>query len=138
MKNPIDVEIYILIARLFFSLLFIISGLNHLLNLERMAAYVRKKNLPVPKVVVTVSGVAIIFGGFSILLGLLVETGALILTVFLVITAFFFHNFWEKDDPKEKVNEMNHFLKDIALAGASLLIWYFGTGPFSLGSPFGL
>jgi putative oxidoreductase len=132
MKNPINVEIYILIARLFFSLLFIITGLNHLLNLERMAGYVRQKNLPVPKVVVAVSGAAIIFGGISVLLGLWVKTGALILMVFLVITAFFFHNFWEKEDPREKVNEMNHFLKDIALAGASLLIWYFGTGPFSL------
>ncbi|MBR9997464.1 MAG: DoxX family protein [Cyclobacteriaceae bacterium] len=134
MNNPINVEIYILIARLFFSLLFIISGLNHLLNLERMAGFVRQKNVPAPKLVVILTGAAIIFGGISILLGLWVKAGAMILTIFLVVTAFFLHNFWEKEDPLEKANDMNHFLKDIALAGASLLIWYFGTGPLSLGN----
>jgi putative oxidoreductase len=132
MKNPINVEIYVLIARLFFSLLFIISGLNHLLNLERMTAAVRRRKLPAPALWVVITGGAILFGGISILLGLWVKVGAMILTVFLLTSAFVLHNFWEREDPRDKINEMNHFLKDIALAGASILIWYFGTGPLSL------
>ena len=134
MHNPLYDEIYILIGRFFFSLFFIISGLNHLMNLERMAGYVRQKHLPVPKLIVAFTGTAILFGGLTVLVGLWVKAGTIILALFLVATAFLFHDFWEREDPADKSNAMNHFLKDIALAGASLMLWHFGTGPLSLGN----
>ena len=134
MNNPVSAEVYLIIARLFLSLLFIISGLNHLLNLERMTAQVRKRRIPAPAMVVLMTGGAIIFGGITVLLGIWVKAGTLILTVFLLASAFILHNFWEKDNQQEKINEMNHFFKDVSLAGACIMIWYFGTGPLSLNS----
>jgi len=42
------------------------------------------------------------------------------------------HRFWGLQDPMMAANQMAHFFKNIALAGAALIIIYFGSGPLSL------
>lgn len=125
-------EILLLIARLFFSLVFIMSGFNHIKNAEMLTGYARSKNVPASKFSIILSGIVIIFGGLTILFGLWVKVGALLLTLFLLFTAFAMHPYWKVEEPANKMNEQNHFLKDLALAGAAFLIWYFGTGPLSI------
>lgn len=102
-----------------------------------MAQYVGSKNVPAPKVAVFISGIMILLGGLSILLGFWVYIGAWLLIIFLIPTAFMMHDFWNVEDPMDRQNEMIHFLKDLALAGAAFLIWYLyatvGTIPWSLG-----
>jgi len=126
-------EFLLVIARLCFSLIFILSGFNHISNAGMMTKYAKSKNFPSSKFTTILSGVAIIFGGITVLFGFWVQIGALILTVFLLVTAFGIHHFWTLEDPMEKMNDQNHFLKDLALAGAAFIIWYFGTGPWSIG-----
>jgi uncharacterized membrane protein YphA (DoxX/SURF4 family) len=46
----------------------------------------------------------------------------LLLVAFLVPTALFMHNFWRETDQQARYLEQIQFLKDIALAGASLLL----------------
>lgn len=75
----------------------------------------------------------ILLGGLSVLLGLYVRVGALLLVLFLIPTAILMHNFWTIDDPQARAVDQAHFMKDLALAGAAFLIWYHGTGPWSLG-----
>ncbi|MFQ5570659.1 MAG: DoxX family protein [Rhodothermales bacterium] len=125
-------DILVLMARVFFSMLFILSGFGHLSQRRMMAQYARSKNVPAPRLAVLVTGVMIIFGGFSVLLGAFVKYGALLLVVFLLVAAYMMHGFWRVDDPVARQNEMVHFMKDLSLAGAAFLIWYHGTGPFSL------
>jgi len=65
-------------------------------------------------------------GGTLIVLGLLTRLAALALAVFCLVTAFIFHTKFSL------TNEVLHFGKDIALAGAFLFVAGRGAGRFSL------
>jgi putative oxidoreductase len=84
-----------------------------------------------PTVATIVTGLMILLGGFSVLLGYKARIGGLILVLFLVPTAFMMHAFWGLEGA-EAMNQMTHFLKNLSMAGGGLLIYYFGPGPVSL------
>jgi uncharacterized membrane protein YphA (DoxX/SURF4 family) len=119
------VAVPVLLARLLFSALFILSGVGHLTQSASMAQYAAAKGVPAPRLAVLATGVMLVLGGLSVLLGLYVSVGALLLVVFLLPTAFLMHNFWTVEDPQARQNDQIHFMKDLALAGAAFLIWYF-------------
>lgn len=116
-------DILVLIGRILFSLLFFASGFNHLSQSKAMAGYAESKGLPSPRNMVLGSGVLLIVGAISVAFGLWPDLGALLLLVFLVVTAFTMHAFWKETDPGARQNEMTQFLKDIALAGAALALF---------------
>lgn len=113
-----------MLARLLFSVLFISSGLGHFTNTSSMAQYAASKKVVMPKVSVITTGLMLVFGGLSILLGLWVDIGALLLIIFLLPAAFMMHNFWTIEEPESRQNEQIHFMKDLALAGGAFFIWY--------------
>jgi putative oxidoreductase len=96
------------IGRFLFSLLFIMSGMNHFMQYEAMAGYARSSGVPSPE-------------------------GALLLAGFLVVSALMMHRFWGVADAVQAQSQLTHFFKNLALAGGALLIVYFGPGPYSLG-----
>src|SRR5690606_5449627 len=107
--------------------------LNHFMQYGGMVAYARSTPLPVsPEVAVIGSGVVLVVGGLSVLLGLYARVGAVLLTGFLLSSAFFFHRFWSIEDPMQAQAQMTHCMKNVSMAGGALLILYFGPGPFSL------
>lgn len=110
------------IGKIIFGLYFIYNGYGHLKNLAGTAAYASSKNVPMPKVAVSVTGLLLLFGGVSILTGYFLELGLLALVVFLVPTTFMMHNFWKEADPMAKMNAKIGFTKNMALVGAILMI----------------
>ena len=125
-----------LLGRLLFVLGFLSAGVfGHLMQAAAMTGYAESKKLPAARPMVLLSGVRIIVGSLMVLLGVWADLGALMLFVFLLGTAFIFHNFWAETDPMARQNEMAHFNKDLALAGAALLIFVFYG---SLGDELGL
>lgn len=124
-----------LVGRILFAMVFIGSGLNHLTQRQNMVAYAQAKGLPGAGLLVPLSGVMIAAGGVFVALGWHRFIGAGLIALFLVPTAFFMHAFWKETDPEAKQNEMAHFMKDLALAGAALFIAYYGgyAWPMSLG-----
>lgn len=122
----------VLIGRILFSLIFIMAGLaNHLGNLGEMSGWVASKGVPVANIVVVVTGLMIIAGGLSVMLGYKTKIGAWILIAFLIPTALIMHNFWALEGA-EASNQMAHFLKNLSMAGGALLIAHYGPGPMSL------
>jgi uncharacterized membrane protein YphA (DoxX/SURF4 family) len=87
-----------------------------------MGGYAASKGIPQPKLATLASGVLIIVGGLMVLLGVYLDLGALLLVIFLVPTAVLMHAFWKETDAQSKQMEQVSFMKDIALAGAALLI----------------
>ncbi|MCE5305628.1 DoxX family protein [bacterium] len=112
------------IARVLFSILFIMSSIGHFTQRKSMAEYSKSKGVIAPDIAVIVTGLMLLLGGLSVLLGAYVQIGALLLVIFLVPTAFIMHNFWAIKDPMMKQNEQIHFMQDLALGGAAFLIWY--------------
>jgi putative oxidoreductase len=87
-----------------------------------MAGYAASKGVPQAKLATIGGGVLMLVGGLMVLLGIYADLGALLLVIFLVPTAILMHAFWKETDPATKQMEMIHFQKDIALAGAALVI----------------
>jgi uncharacterized membrane protein YphA (DoxX/SURF4 family) len=116
-------DIILIIGRILFALIFINSGFAHFSQREAMTGYAQFKKVPAAKLAVPLTGLMILLGGVSIVLGFWMDLGALLLAVFLVFSAFMMHNFWTIDDATQKMNETVSFFKNLALAGAALIIF---------------
>ena len=122
-------DILLVIGRVLFALIFINSGIAHLTNLEAMTGYAQYKKVPAAKLSVIVTGLMLVVGGLYVALGVYADLGALLLAIFLVASAFMMHNFWTIEDAQAKQNESISFFKNLALAGAALIIFVMvGTG----------
>ena len=131
-------SLWLLVGRVVFSFFFIYSGFNHLTKLSSYAQYAGSSGVPAPTLAVAVTGLMMLAGGFSILLGYKPRWGALLLVAFLVPTAVMMHRFWGVADPMMAANQAAHFWKNIVIAGATLMIYHFATAhperwPYSLG-----
>jgi uncharacterized membrane protein YphA (DoxX/SURF4 family) len=125
-------DILVLIGRILFSAMFIRSGVQHFTHVGMMAPYASAKGVPVAKFMVQLTGAMIFLGGISVLLGAYVHIGAALLVLFIIPTAIVMHNYWTLTEPMARSNDQAHFVKDLALGGAALVIWYSGPGPLSL------
>lgn len=117
-------ELLLLIGRIIFGGFFIMSGINHFTNAGMMSGYAGSKNVPAPYLAVVGTGVMLVLGGLSVLLGLFPVLGLLLLIVFLVPTSVLIHNFWTVQDPQARAAEQINFLKNLALTGAALALMY--------------
>ena len=124
-----------LAGRILFGSLFLGAGLAHFMKLDAMGGAAAARGVPAPTVMTVGTGLMILVGGVTVLLGWHRFIGAGLLVLFLVSTAFLMHPFWKEQDPTARMNEMAHFQKDLALAGAALLLAYYAgwPWPFSLG-----
>lgn len=125
-----------LAGRVLFSMIFLLSGMSHLTQRDSMTQYASSKGVPAPGAAVVLSGVAIVVAALMVLLGWQRLWAGWILFWFLLVTSFTMHAFWKETDPQARMNQMTHFLKNMALAGTALLIvWADYTGiswPMSL------
>ncbi len=97
------------------GLFFILNGVSHLINTRIYEEYSTKKGLISPKLMVRVSGVALIFGGLSLASGYLMTIGIIGLSIFLVLASFTIHQFWKEHTREEKLLEAMHFAKNMAI-----------------------
>jgi putative oxidoreductase len=116
------VDIAFLIGRIIAGGFFIMNGFNHFKNLGMMTGYAKMKGTPAPAVAVGGSGVLLLLGGFSLLLGYQPIVGIGLLIVFLLGVSFNIHNFWSVPDPQMKMAEMVNFTKNMALMGLLLML----------------
>jgi putative oxidoreductase len=116
------VSIVVLIGRILFVALFLQSAVGHLTQTKAMAGYAGSKGVPRPWLATFVAGFPLALGGLSVLLGIWADLGALLLVVFLIPTALLMHAFWKETDPQARQLDMIQFNKDVALAGASLML----------------
>ena len=88
-----------------------------------MTGYAKYKKLPAAKLGVLASGLFFLLGGVYIAIGLWVDLGALLLAITLILAAVIFQNFWTETDATARQTAMMGFNKDIALAGAALILF---------------
>ena len=120
----------VLLGRLLFGLIFILSGPNHFS--PQTIAYAASQGVPLASLAVPASGLLALAGGLSILLGYRAKIGAWLIVLFLLPVTFMMHKFWGVSDPTMAQLQMVMFMKNFALIGCALLISQFGAGPLSL------
>lgn len=122
-------DVVVLIGRILFAALFVGSAFGHLGQSEMMGGYAASKGVPAARVTVIISGLLILIGSLMVAAGVWADLGALFLVIFLIPTAFIMHGPW-RADPGQQQAEQTQFLKDLALAGASLMLFvFFATNP---------
>lgn len=114
----------LIVGKILFSLLFVTSGVSHIVNRDAMAGYAQFKRWPAPMASVVVSGILLIIAPIVFIVGLgwLSYVALGFLGLFLLLTAIVFHNFWTVEDPQARMNEQVSFYKNISLLGATIVI----------------
>jgi len=120
----------VLLGRLLFALIFLMSGLGHFS--KQTIGYAASQGVPLASIAVPLSGVIAVLGGLSILLGYRARIGAWLIVLFLVPVTLAMHKFWGITDPMMAQTQMVNFMKNLSMLGGALLISQFGAGPFSL------
>ena len=112
------------IARLFLSLIFIISGFNKIIGYAGTQGYMEA--MGVPGVMLPLVILLELVGGIAILVGFKTRLVALLFVGFNIVSAILFHNF------VADAGEMNNFMKNIAIAGGFLMLFAHGAGAYSI------
>ena len=100
------------IGRLMIALLFLVSGVNKLLDVSGTDAMIRSVGLPDGLGFVT--GLFEVVAGLALVFGFATRVTAVLLAAFCLVTAFFFHN--QLADPMQAAM----LLKNVAIAGGLL------------------
>jgi putative oxidoreductase len=119
-----------LIGRILIALLFIPSGLAKLAGFSGTMAYVASAGLP-PALGAIIAILVEVVLGAALLVGWQARWAALIMALFTIGSAIFFHNFWAAP-PDEQLMQNIHFFKNMAVAGGLLFVFAFGPGAYSL------
>jgi putative oxidoreductase len=119
-----------LLGRILYSLIFIMSAPGHF-KADHIA-YAASAGVPMPNILVPLSGVIALLGGLSILLGYKAKCGAWLIVIFLVPVTLTMHKFWGLPDPMAAQMQMAMFMKNVSMLGAALMITQSGSGDCSL------
>ncbi len=111
-----------LLGRLIFGGFFLYNGINHLKQHKELSQYASSKKVPMADAAVIGSGVALIIGGASILLGVKPKLGAAAIAGFLTGVSPVMHDFWKAEDPNQRMNDLINFSKNMALLGGALAL----------------
>jgi putative oxidoreductase len=115
-------EIAFLVGRIILGVFYLFNASNHFARLEMLSGYAASKRVPAPKLTTFVSGVLLLVGGLSVLLGVYPVVGVVALAVFLIPVTFWMHDFWAVQDPMQRTIQMVNFTKNLALLGAALTL----------------
>lgn len=116
-------DIVYIAARVLFSLMLVNAGINHFTKLEALTGYAQLRKVPAAKLSVQVSGLVLLLGGLSLILGVWADLGGVVLAAVLAGMAFKMHDFWTQSDPQAKQTEMLNFFRNISMAGAALFMF---------------
>ena len=119
MTNLLD-----LVARIFISLIFLLSGINKIGNYEGTVGWM--ESLGMPGIFLIRAIILEIAAPILIIVGYKVKISAALLSVFCVTTAIIFHS--DFSDQMQFIS----FMKNIGLAGGFLFIVVNGAKDFSL------
>lgn len=111
-----------IIGRTLFVLYFILMGSSHLFNFREHAALLGRKGVPLPAAATLLTVVMMVGGSVLVLFNWHKWIGAAMLFGIIFPAPFFLHHFWNETESYSRLSEFAHFIKDISLAGAALLL----------------
>jgi putative oxidoreductase len=107
------------IGRALAGVLFVVSGIGKVLGFAGVAAWMNGAGIPFAGLLLVLTILLEIGGGLALVTGIQARIAALALALFLVPVTLIFHGFWHAD-AAEFQNQLNHFLKNVAILGALL------------------
>jgi len=120
-----------LIGRILIAYLFIPAGIGKIMGFAGTVGYITSVGLPLPEVGAVIAIIVELGFGIALLLGFKTRLTAIVMAVFTVAAALFFHKYWSAPDAMKMMQQIN-FNKNIAIAGGLLALAAFGPGRFSI------
>jgi putative oxidoreductase len=123
-------DTFLLVGRLLLAALFLTIGIPHALQSfgggGGFAKYLGSLGVPYPDIMAMVAAAIEVVGPIALILGVFPRITALLLGAFMIIATALAHRYWEFPEVQFG-NQMNHFLKNIAILGG--LFFYYVSGP---------
>jgi putative oxidoreductase len=122
----------LLVGRILLSLVFLVAGVRKVMAIAGTVAYFTKLGIPMPEVMVYVAILIEVGSALMLIVGWKARYAAWALAIFVLIATCFAHRFWELSDAAQYGNQMNHFLKNMAIIGGMLFVAACGPGSMSV------
>jgi len=120
-----------LVGRCLIAALFLVAGTRKVLAFAGSAAYFTKLGFPAPEAMTALAIAIEIGGSLMLILGWKTRWAALLLAIFTVVATLMAHRFWQFD-AAQFANQLNHFLKNIAIVGGLAFVAAVGPGRASV------
>lgn len=111
-----------LVGRFLFASYFLAMGMSHLVNFREHAIFLGGKGVPLARLATILTILMMLGGGVLVMLHWHTSIGAVLLFGIIFPAPFFLHHFWNESDAYTRLSEFAHFIKDLSLAGAALLL----------------
>jgi len=128
---PSSRPLVLLAGRLLIGAIFLNAGIRKLLGFAGTVGYFTKIGFPAPELFTVLAIVIEIGGAILLIIGWKTRWAAWLLALFVLIAAFAAHRFWEFD-AAQYANQMNHFMKNLAIIGGLLFVATVGAGGASV------
>jgi putative oxidoreductase len=120
-----------LAGRILMSAIFLNAGIRKLLGFAGTVGYFTKLGFPAPEAFAVLAIIIEIGGSILLIIGWKTRWVAWLLALFVLIAALAAHRFWQFD-AAQYANQMNHFMKNLAIIGGLLFVATFGPGSASV------
>ena len=120
-----------LVGRVLIALIFLTSAYEKIIGFDATAAAMASKGMPMPQVLLVCAIALELIGSTLLVAGWYARWAALALIVFLIPATLYFHNYWAYP-PEQVRNQRNHFMKNVTILGALILVMGMGAGPLSV------
>jgi putative oxidoreductase len=121
----------LLAGRILIAAIFLNAGMRKLLGFAGTVGYFAKLGFPAPEAFAVLAVIIEIGGSVLLIIGWKTRWVAWLLALFVLIAAFAAHRFWEFD-AAQYANQMNHFMKNLAIIGGLFFVASFGPGKLSV------
>ncbi len=118
-------------GRVLIAAIFIMSGLHKITAFADTAEQIAEAGVPLASYVTYVVILLELVGGVSVAVGFKSTYGAVLLILFLVPVTLLMHDFWTYEG-KQMMEEMGHFMKNLAILGGLLVLTVTDPGSFSI------
>lgn len=109
------------IGRILLASLFVISGILKITAFSGTVGYMTSLGVPFTTFAVLATILVEVGGGLAIMTGWNARPAAIVVALFTVATALTAHRFWQADTANMQ-NQLAHFLKNISIIGALLML----------------
>ena len=118
-------------GRILIATMFLVIGIRKVIYFTGTAAFFAKLGFPAPEAMVALAIIIEIGGAILLIVGWRTRWVAWLLVGFVAIATATAHRFWEFD-AAQYGNQLNHFLKNVAILGGLLMLAGFGPGSRSM------
>jgi putative oxidoreductase len=121
----------LVLGRFLLSTIFLLSGVMKLMHWRETAAQMESEGMVAVPFFLCMAAATEIIGGLLVLVGYKASWSAVVLAAFLVPVTLTMHHFWTYEG-EAMANQMQHFLKNLAIIGGLLTLAASGAGRFAI------